>query len=551
VRWVFALAFCIAAGAATWGGATEEHAGLRVTIGYAMATADPEDDENRLGVRYWGVSPPVTLESPRRCDRAEVAVSQRLDFNGTLLAAREQDGLSPIDLTGDGFRFTGSIHGPGDASAGERVHFTAKARCFTGETVSTASTTRTFELPLASCDSGPLRVGEVKGLVSGEDWNHGAVTLQPGDVITPGSDLRVPPGGQVELGNPECNGFRVVLFAGEHGVGSYDRSGRGDSFPAERAVGAGDSHAGGVQVAGQATIWPLDRRCRGCEVAQASSYEVRSAPKRVTVRVTSGAVLVGGPDDEPALRVPAGHQASVVCSAGTCRAGYLRLFQASEPWSTPAEGVLDRLPRSVEGASPPLSVFAPAFSQVDAKSLPAAGGEPEQVVVAWSRAVRRGDESFSGFTDSPEQGFLAWQRATPKRWELVYEQPLECCPATNIEAGDLTGDGHLDALINESQGSGGCGFTRVLISSEGRLREEFAYVGCDYSMRIEKGAVVLADGVGPCPFEGGAHCSGGARTTIKRWNGTKLVTTRETVTCYEPHLDPARDCEPKQKRNTP
>jgi hypothetical protein len=241
----------------------------------------------------------------------------------------------------------------------------------------------------------------------------------------------------------------------------------------------------------------------------------------------------------------------VVCSAGTCRAGYLRLFQANEPWSTPAEGVLDRLPRSVEGASPSPSAFAPAFSNVDAKRLPAAGGEPEQVVVAWSRAVRRSDESFSGFTDSPEQGFLAWQRATPKRWELVYEQPLECCPATNVEAGDLTGDGHLDALINESQGSGGCGFTRVLISSDGRLREEFAYDGCDYSMRIEKGAVVLADGVGPCPFEGGAHCSGGARTTIKRWNGTELVTTSETVKCYEPHLDPARDCEPKHKRNTP
>ena len=240
----------------------------------------------------------------------------------------------------------------------------------------------------------------------------------------------------------------------------------------------------------------------------------------------------------------------MLCSA-TCLAGHLRLFQANEPWTTPAEGVLDRLPRNVEGASPPLSAFAPAFSNVDAKRLPAAGGEPEQAVVSWSRAVRRGDESFSGFTDAPEQGFLAWQRATPKRWELVYEQPLECCPATNIEVGDITGDGHLDALTNESQGSGGCGFTRVLISIEGRLREEFAYEGCDYSMLIEKDTVVLADGVGPCPFEGGAHCSGGTRKTIKRWNGTKLVTTRETVTCNEPHLDPARGCTPKRKRNTP
>jgi hypothetical protein len=550
VRWVLALAFCIAAGALAWGGATEEHAGLRVEIGYAMATPDPEDADNELGNKYWDVSPPVIVESRERCDRAEVAVSQRLDFNGTLLAAGEHDGLSPVDLEGDGYRFAGSIHGPGDASAGERVHFTAEARCFTGETVSTASTTRTFELPLASCDSGPLRVGEVKGLVSGEDWNHGAVTPQPGDAITPGSDLRVPTGGHVELGNPECNGFRVVLFAGEHGVGSYDRGGRGDSFPAEHAVGAGDSHAGGILVPRRATVWPLGFRCRGCHATGPSSYEVRSTPNRVTVRVFGGAVLVGSPEEPPTLRVPAGYQASVLCSA-TCHAGHLRLFQANEPWTTPAEGVLDRLPRNVEGASPPLRAFAPAFARIETKRLPAAGGEPEQVVVAWSRAVRRGDESFSGFTDAPEQGFLAWQRATPKRWELVYERPLECCPATNVEAGDLTGDGHLDALTNESQGSGGCGFTRVLISSGGRLREEFAYEGCDYSMRIEKGAVALADGVGPCPFEGGAHCSGGTRKTIKRWNGTKLVTTRETVTCNEPHLDPARGCTPKRKRNTP
>ena len=147
-------------------------------------------------------------------------------------------------------------------------------------------------------------------------------------------------------------------------------------------------------------------------------------------------------------------------------------------------------------------------------------------------------------------------RRSPSSRSAAATGPRSPCRSASISTGlcsrrDITGDGHLDALTNESQGSGGCGFTRVLISSEGRLREEFAYEGCDYSMRIEKGAVVLANGVGPCPFEGGAHCSGGTRKTIKRWNGTKLVTTRETVTCNEPHLDPARDCEPTHKRNTP
>jgi hypothetical protein len=222
----------------------------------------------------------------------------------------------------------------------------------------------------------------------------------------------------------------------------------------------------------------------------------------------------------------------------------VRLFQANEPWSTPPDGVVDHLRHSVTGATPPLKAFAPRFSYIDAKRLPAAGAEPEQIIIAWSREVRHADGS-NGITDAPEQGFLGWQRMAPERWELVYEQPVECCPIMGIQTGDLTGDGHLDALTNEAQGSGGCGFTRVLISSKGRLHEEFAYDGCDYSMKIEKGAVVLKDGVGPCPFDqASAHCSGGTRTIIKRWNGSKLATASNTVVCVEPRLDPKRDCRP-------
>ncbi len=543
MRWLLVLAFLIAAGATTWKGAGNEQSTLRVTVGYALATSDEEDTDNELGRKYWSVFPPVTVESERRCDRAQLTTRADNFFN------RERgfgspDGPVESELTGDGYRFEDRAEGP-TALAGEMVRITATARCISGGRVTTATARREFELPAASCDQGPLRVGEVEGRVTAIEWDHeeqGERILQPGLLITPGSELTVEPGGHAEIGAPECNGFHVTLYEGRHGVGSYSREGRGDTFSAERAVSKGDSHAGGVVVPERATVWPLGSRCRGCHATVPSAYEVRSIGRRVAVRVVEGAVLVGGPEGSPTLRVPAGHQASVLCSTGTCRAGHVRLFQANESWSTPPEGIVDHLPRSLAGASPPLSAFAPPFSDFQAKRLPAAGREPDQIVIAWSRQVRRADGSFFGFTDVQEQGFLGWQRVTPKRWKLVYEQPVECCPAMGIETGDLTGDGHVDALTNESQGSGGCGFTRVLISSDGRLREEFAHDGCDYSMTIEKGAVVLKHGVGPCPRGDGAHCSGGTRTVVKRWNGSGLVTSSETVKCHAPNLDPARGC---------
>jgi hypothetical protein len=542
VKWALLLAFCVAVGATTWAGAQEEQSGLRVTIGYTLPESDSEDTENDLGNRYWSVTPQVTVESERRCEQAELTIAGESFFNGGRGFAAPEDELQFGDMAGDGYRFEDHAEGP-TALAGETARIRATVRCISGDRISTATAQRDFELPTASCDQGPLRVGEVEGRVRAVDvWAHeeqGERVLRPGFLITPGSELSVAPAGRAEIGAPECNGLRVTLGQGDHVVGSYSHAGRGSSFSAENAVAEGDAHAGGVTVPDRATVWPI----------RPSSYEVRSTAKRVTVRVTRGAVLVGGPEDRPTLRVPAGHQASVLCSAGTCRAGHVRLFQAQEPWSTPPEGIVDRMPRRVTGESPPLSAFAPPFATIQAERLPAAGGEPDQVVIAWSREVRRADDSWLGFTDKTEQGFLGWKRVSSKRWELVYELPLECCPTMAIETGDVTGDGHLDALTRESQGSGGCGFSRVLISSNGRLGEEFAYDGCDYSMKIEKGAVVLQHGVGPCPSGDRAHCSGGTRVVVKRWNGSKLVTVADSVTCLDPGLDPARTCRPKTERD--
>jgi hypothetical protein len=537
VRWVLVVAFCIAAGATTWAGAGNGQSSLRVTIGYALPQADADDTDNELGRRYWDIFPPITVESERRCDRAELTTRADNLFNGEPGFGSPQE-PEEWELTGDGYRFEDRVGGL-TALAGETVRLTVTARCVSGDRVSTDTAQRQFDLPTASCDRGPLRVGEVEGRVETVDlWDHeeqGQRALEPGFLITPGSELTVGPGGHMEIGAPECNGLRVTLTEGEHVVGSYSRASRGDSFDSERIVAEGDSHAGGVVVPERATVLPLDFGAAG-----SSSYEVRSTSTRVTVRVSRGAVLFGGPQVPPTLRVPADHQASVLCSSGTCRAGHLRLFQPNEPWSTPPEGIADGLPRTILGAAPPLGAFAPPFSNIQAKRLPAAGGETDQIVIAWDREIRREDSSYPG----QEQGFVGWQRVAPKRWELIYERQVECCPDMEIEAGDLTGDGHLDALTREFQGTGGCGFTRVLISRHGRLREEFAYNGCDYSMKMEKREVVLAYGVGPCPSEGGAHCYGGTRTVMKRWNGSRLVTASATVKCHEPQLDPARGCRP-------
>ena len=75
MRWVLVVAFCIAAGAATWTGFEDGQSGLRVTIGYALPESDSEDNLNELGDRYWGIYPPVTVKSERRCDRAELTTT--------------------------------------------------------------------------------------------------------------------------------------------------------------------------------------------------------------------------------------------------------------------------------------------------------------------------------------------------------------------------------------------------------------------------------------------------------------------------------------------
>jgi hypothetical protein len=549
VRWGLALAFCAAAAAATWVGAAAgpEHP-LRVEIGYALATSDPEDADNNLGNKYWDVSPPVTVESEEPCDRAELTTRADTFFNGEP-GFGGPDGPVESELVGDGYRFEDRAVGPGDALAGETVRVTATARCFSGRSIFSATARREFELPAASCDGGPLRVGEVEGRVTAVDWDHeeqGERVLLPGFLISAGSDVTVARGARVELGAPECNGFRVTLDEGLHAVGTYAQDGRGDPFSAERATAVGDSHAGGVQVPRRAIVWPLTFRCRGCHGNGPSSYEVRSTPDRTTVRVFSGAVLVGV-ETPPTLRVPAGHQASVLCSENSCRAGHVRLFHPDEPWSTPADLALSDLPTVVQAEAPTPAQLAPQFSRVGVEWLAAAGRAPDQAAVSWSRTLRSAGGPL-GFEERTEQGFLIWQRVARDRWRLVYSRDFEYGGYTGVDVGDVTGDGHNDVLLETSMGTGACGPRRLVAYAGGRTRELFARDFCEGSAEIAGGSLKVTMGVGPCPEPAGSvHCHGGISTELFRWSGAKVATSRRTVECNRPTLDPARDCVPRKQ----
>lgn len=205
---------------------------------------------------------------------------------------------------------------------------------------------------------------------------------------------------------------------------------------------------------------------------------------------------------------------------------------------------------SGQRASPPLWKLAPQFARVDAKRLPAAGGAPEQIAVTWSRQVRLPDRY--GYRDYPEQGFLVWQRLKPSLWHVVYERPLAYGGYDGVQVGDVTGDGHPDVLLAVVMGSGACGPRRLVAHAGNRTRELYARDFCEGDAAIMGDALRVQEKVGPCPHkEASAHCSGGFRTTFYRWRGAKRISARSVVTCYEPHLDPARDCTPKHKRNTP
>jgi hypothetical protein len=116
----------------------------------------------------------------------------------------------------------------------------------------------------------------------------------------------------------------------------------------------------------------------------------------------------------------------------------------------------------------------------------------------------------------------------------------------SVSIGDVTGDHHPDVLTLETVGSGGCGAHTLAASAAGKERTLFANNTCETGLGLAGGALLVDKAIGPCPYPGGsAHCFGGVRHELLRWNGSKLVEHKTRITCALPRLDPSHNCAPK------
>ena len=538
MRWLLVLAFVAAAA----GAAAQELAmrpALRITIGSAMPRLDPEDPGRPLDQRAWTVSLPVAIRTDE-CGAASAVSYSDLVFDrhgfdqggdsnqGLYVERRGSDLVGRQDLMG---------------SAGGTLILRIHARCSWRGRVATASAKRVLQLPTVSCNSGPLRVFELRGAATREDENHEAkvVPLRLGDLVAGDSRLRIAQGGRVVMGAPDCNGFRVVLHGGTYWTGTYDRGGDPYWFHGPGILSRADGNAAGFTIEGRISVRPLTVRCRDC-TPDASSYEVRSLGDRTILRVYSGAVI--GQTPKRKVRVRAGFELFVLCRRGKhCHGVGPRLTQPREGWTAPAHLRLVDPPRLVSsrpGRRPSLAKLVPTLADASQIVLPAEGGVPEQIAAEWGQQFRVGGSDFRY-----RQGVYIWERETPRRWREVYRREVPYGFSWNLFTGDVTRDGHDDVLLVESAGSGGCGRRLVLASVRGETRPIFDKENCEDYLRIAHGALEINEAVGPCPEEiGGAHCYGGRRERILRWNGRALVTAKATVRCELPGLD--SECRPRR-----
>jgi hypothetical protein len=554
-RWLAVFIVVVVSAVATWLEVERPNA-LTVEIGWAMPFPDPEDRDNVLGDRYWEVDPEVTVKLMRACEGIRVTTRASARSNG-----------QPVPGWGDPYLGGGGDEAPGRHSegfalrvpesayglAGYTIEFRSIASCRIRGRTESASAMRVFQLPAASCWNGPLRVFGVRGAVevTDDDWDvPDRYPLREGYLVRPGWEIQVPRDGQVLLGAPECNDFRVRLGPGRHFTGGYDASSRGGGFVSDDAEMTGDVHAGGLQIG--ATVEPIGSRCRTCPALIPAKFANRRvSATRSVVRVSAGVVKARAGDGRGTLVRP-GQQVSIVCqSQGRCSLVGLRLYQPGEPWDSPVlrgeRPLVDRVVTRA-GRRPPRHLLAPARAETRVILLPAGGEVPEQLFVVWSRTVR-GRVTVPTPEESFEQGVLLWEPSTMGRrsvWRVVYGRRVAADDYVTADIGDMSGDGHPEVMFAGLHGSGGCGATRLLVTTERGVKEALRHEGCETASELSGGLFHLREPVGPCPYrQTGAHCYGGVRDTQMRWNGRKLVTVRTLVRCGLARLDPKRGCEPR------
>jgi hypothetical protein len=170
--------------------------------------------------------------------------------------------------------------------------------------------------------------------------------------------------------------------------------------------------------------------------------------------------------------------------------------------------------------------FAPRGAKVLAQRiLPPSAEIPVQHVITWR---------LGGQPEDPASGFYGVTISQQGR-ELYGHRARAGTLGVHVETGDFTGDGHADVLVFEDTGgSGGCGVYRALTTSDAEVRQIQARLLC-----IDRGTIHLRDegvllrlGVRrkPRPPGGQIHCCYlFLRTTLKRWNGRRLVQVRTSM----------------------
>lgn len=152
-------------------------------------------------------------------------------------------------------------------------------------------------------------------------------------------------------------------------------------------------------------------------------------------------------------------------------------------------------------------------------TLPAGEAVPDEVAVAYVI----GSDPFAA-----EHGFAVWQRfPEPPAWSVVFafvDAPEEGVLGIDVQSGDLTGDGHPDAVtFEQTGGSGACGRWRVVATIAGDTSHVFSRRTCDTEIAIVGDALEMREAVyGPDD----PHCCPRAfRYTTLEWDGSSFVET--------------------------
>jgi hypothetical protein len=162
----------------------------------------------------------------------------------------------------------------------------------------------------------------------------------------------------------------------------------------------------------------------------------------------------------------------------------------------------------------------PGARIVSRARLPATSTIPAQTVVVWSRPL----------ADDPAVKRFGVEIRQAGARVYAHRSPVNTLSVA-FETGDFTGDGHDDVLVfDNTDGSGGCGVYRALATSPGAVRQVAVRLLCEDqgSIHLLRQGLVFRMGEerDPKTAQQTHCCYRFVRTTLRRWDGHRLVVAR-------------------------